>query len=107
MKDFFAVLSAELVKVYNYIRYLCEQIMRQYRVYNPQELRCFIESLPELELLCDRVEDLLVNKYLKGSKINYKLEFREERVVELQYYLDYELAQDPKTPKSTRSAEIK
>ena len=45
--------------------------------------------MPELELLCDKIEDLLVNKYLKGKKINTKIEFKEERIAEVLYYLDY------------------
>lgn len=73
MRELFVVMSGELVKLYSYIRYLCDQILRQYRVYNPKDLKCFLQSLPELELLCDKIEDLLVNKYLKGKKIAAKI----------------------------------
>ena len=49
--------------------------MRQYRIYNPTDLKCFLRSLPELELTCDKVEDVVVNKYLKGKKNSCKVEF--------------------------------
>lgn len=48
MRELFVVVSGELVKLYSYIRYLCDQILRQYRVYNPKDLKCFLQSLPEL-----------------------------------------------------------
>lgn len=38
MKELFVILSGELVKVYSYIKYLCDQILRQYRVYNTKDL---------------------------------------------------------------------
>ena len=40
-----------------------------------------------MELICDKIEDLLVNKYIKGKKVNAKIEFKEENVAELEYYL--------------------
>lgn len=36
------ILSGELVKVYSYIKFLCDQILKQYRVYNPKDLKCFL-----------------------------------------------------------------
>lgn len=38
MKELFVILSGELVKIYSYIKYICDQILRQYRVYNPKDL---------------------------------------------------------------------
>lgn len=75
------------MNVYGYLRYLVGQIISQYRIYNPVDLRCFLKTIPEMELICDKIEDLLVNKYIKGKKVNAKIEFKEENVAELEYYL--------------------
>lgn len=87
MKEMFYNFSGEIVKVYEYIKYLTDQIFVNYREHSLNDLQCFIDYLPELELLCDRIEDLIVNKYLRGKKIKVKIDFKEEKIAELQYYL--------------------
>ena len=52
-------------------------------------MRCFLKVLPEIELVCDKIEDLLSNKYLKGKRANVKLELKEELVAEIDYYIRF------------------
>ena len=86
-RELYRIISAELVILYSYLNFLTEQIMHQYKAYNPIDLKCFLDSIPEMETICDRIEDLLVNKYLRGKKVSSKIEFKEESVAELKYYL--------------------
>ena len=44
-------------------------------------------TIPEIELICDKMEDLLLNKYFKGKPIKGKIYFKEEKVLEIKYFL--------------------
>lgn len=39
-----------------------------------------MNTMPEIELTCDKIEDLLLNKYFKGKPIKGKIYLREEKV---------------------------
>lgn len=49
-------------------------------------LECFMDSVPEIELLCDQMESMITNKYYKGKIPNKKVYFSEEMLQEMEYY---------------------
>ena len=87
-REFYRILSSELVDVYSYLYYLINKVMSNYRLCSKADLRCFLKVIPEMETICDRTEDLLVNKYMKGKKVRQKVEFTEEVVAEISFYLE-------------------
>ena len=78
MCEFYKIISMELVNVYGYLRRMVKQIFEHYREYSRSDLRCFLKVLPEIEMVCDKIEDVLSNKYIKGKKPSSKLELKEE-----------------------------
>ena len=47
----------------------------------------FLDTTPEVEVLCDQMEDFFLNKHFKNEKLGKRLYFREEDIQELRYYL--------------------
>ena len=47
----------------------------------------FLGAIGEIELMADRVEDFLMNKYFAKEKVHKKLYFKAEEVAKLQYKL--------------------
>lgn len=41
---------------------------------------CFISVLPEIELITDRLEDFIMNKYFKGKSLGRKIGLKEEDI---------------------------
>ena len=78
MCEFYKIISLELVNIYGYLRCMVKQIFEHYREYSRSDLRCFLKVLPEIEMVCDKIEDVLSNKYIKGKKPSSKLELKEE-----------------------------
>ena len=87
-REFYRTLSSELVDLYSYLYYLISKVMNNYKLCSRAELTCFLQVIPEMETVCDRMEDLLVNKYTKGKKIRQKVEFTEEVVAEMSFHLE-------------------
>lgn len=50
-------------------------------------LECFIGSVPEIELLCDQMENFITNKYYKGNNPNKKVYFKAEALQEIEHYI--------------------
>lgn len=46
-----------------------------------------MRTLPEIELMCDKIEEILVNKHFKGSPPLIKLYLKEDRIQEICYYI--------------------
>ena len=40
-----------------------------------------------MELTCDKIEDFMLNKYIRGSFLSSKCEYKEENVKEILYFL--------------------
>ena len=87
-REFYRILSSELVNLYSYLYYLISKVMNNYKLCSRVDLVCFLQVIPEMETVCDRTEDLLVNKYMKGKKIRQKVEFTEEVVAEMSFHLE-------------------
>lgn len=61
--------------------------MGDYRKQEAEVLECFLGSVPEIELLCDQMENFITNKYYKGSNPNKKVYFRMEALQEIEHHL--------------------
>ena len=75
--------------VYSYMKMIIDEILTNYRVFDVSQLKCFMKTIPEIELTCDKMEDLLLSKYFKGKAIKAKIYFKEEKVQEICYFLEY------------------
>ncbi len=73
--------------VYSYMKMIIDEILVNYRGFDVAQLKCFMKTIPEIELTCDKMEDLLLNKYFKGKAIKAKTYFKEEKVQEICYFL--------------------
>ena len=47
----------------------------------------FNDIVPEIEILCDDIEEFLMNKYFKQKSLGKKLYFKEEKLQEMTFYL--------------------
>ncbi len=77
--------------LYSYLKSIIDEIVGNYRRLDVGQLKCFMKTIPEIQLTCDKMEDLLLNKYFKGKPIKAKIYFKQEKVQEICYFLDYEL----------------
>jgi hypothetical protein len=50
-------------------------------------LDCFLKTIPEIELYCDKIEEFMQNKYFKGKGAAKKIYFRYEEIDEMVYHL--------------------
>jgi hypothetical protein len=95
--EFYRTLREELLLGYGYLRLLVDYFLANYTTIDALTLDCFMHSLPEIELLCDRVEEFLMNKYFKGRAPPRKIYFQQDKIDEIAYYLGShrpKLAQD-------------
>jgi hypothetical protein len=80
-------LRNELMLAYKYMFFVTDVFVKRYRECDWTILDCFMKSLPEIELLCDRMEEFLMNKYFRGKGPSKKIYFPEEKIREICYYL--------------------
>jgi len=52
--------------------------MVHYEEHDLIDVRCFVESIPEIELMVDKIDDFLVNKYFKGRAPSQNIYIKEE-----------------------------
>jgi len=57
-----------------------------------ERVRLFNSIIPEVELLCDQMEEFMVSKYFKGKGMSKKIYFLDDKIQEMNYYLH----RDPK-----------
>jgi hypothetical protein len=50
-------------------------------------LAVFLGAVSEIELMADRIEDFLMNKYFAKAKVDKRLEFKAEEVAKLDYHI--------------------
>jgi hypothetical protein len=60
------------------MRHLIDDYMLHYEQHNINDAHCFFETIPEIELLVDKMDDFLVNKYFKGSAPSLNIYIKEE-----------------------------
>ena len=72
---------------YEYIRFICSHIFHNFKAYELSDLQCFMKTLPEIELLCDRMEEVMLNKYFRGKGPAQKIYFKVEEAEEITYYI--------------------
>lgn len=70
------------------MRYICDRFTKLYPHIEISIIRSFYSIIPEIELLCDEMEEYVVSKYYKGKGIGKKLYFQEEKIKEIQFYLE-------------------
>lgn len=58
------------------MKLIIDQILLTYRELDVEQLKGFMKTMPEIELTCDKIEDLLLNKYFKGKSIKGKIYLR-------------------------------
>lgn len=73
--------------IYNYLRGITSCFIKEHQSSPFEDLKCFIKTLPEIELLCDKMEELLLNKYFKGRGPSSKIYFQEEEIAEITFYI--------------------
>ena len=80
-------MRSELFLGYTYMRYICGYFIESYERVDVGLLEFFLSVVPELEKLCDQMEDFFLNKYYKSEKLGKRLYFNEDKIQELKYYL--------------------
>ena len=83
----FNVIWIELMMIYDYLRRAIHKIFAHCEEVKVERLRVFLEIIGEVELLADKMEDFLMNKYFGKSKIDNRLYIFAEEVAKLEYYL--------------------
>jgi hypothetical protein len=86
-KEFYRVWRAEVLLGYLHVKRITDDFLENYRSKEGEVLACFMDSIPEIELLCDQMEAFITNKYFRGKSPNKKLYFSEEVLQEIVYYL--------------------
>lgn len=86
-KEFYRSVNEHLLFSYEYIRFICLQVLKSYKAYTLSDLQCFMKTLPEIELLCDRMEEVMLNKYFRGKGPSQKIYFKVEEAEEINYYI--------------------
>lgn len=66
--------------LYGYLKHLIDHIIEFYQQCDLVDLGCFIKTLPEIELVADKIEDFLMNKYFRGKGPSKKIYFNEEQI---------------------------
>lgn len=77
--------------------------MSEYRTMEREDVYCFLNSIPEVELLCDELDEFVMNKYFKGKSPSKKIYFKEEDINEILYYL--QMNGDKKEEEMVKTAE--
>jgi hypothetical protein len=85
--DFYRTMRNELFMGYNYMRYICTYFTQAYMNTSLSIVELFTSIVPELEILCDRMEDFFLNKYYKTESLGRRLYFNEQSILEIKYYL--------------------
>lgn len=85
--EFYKRLSDHLKIIYDYIRLIVHRFVKEHKEIDIGQLKCFMKTLPEIELFCDKMEELLLNKYFKGKGPSPKIYFNEEEVAEIHYQI--------------------
>jgi hypothetical protein len=94
-----------VLTVYNYLKKVVDGLTRQYRMLREEDLECFIMSIPDIEIVCDQAEDLMMNKYYRGQAPRRKIYFKQEDIFEIQYFLQRDNRPDVKDDTKTAASE--
>jgi hypothetical protein len=87
-QNLYKIMRGELGMGYNYLKYISNHFLTSYQQIDPSLVTYFTDMIKDIELLCDQLEDLFLNKYFKSEKMGKRLYFKEEDVQELRYFLD-------------------
>lgn len=69
----FSVIWVELMAIYDYMRRAINRIFSIYEEVKVEKLKVFLEIVGEIELITDKMEDFLMNKYFVKAKIEQRL----------------------------------
>lgn len=72
---------------YSAMKKVVDELVGNYRLKQLEVVRCFVASVPEIELLCDQMENFITNKYYKGNNPNKKVYFKVEALQEIEHYI--------------------
>lgn len=50
----------------------------------------FVDVMPDLEVLCDQMEEFFLNKHFNEEKMGRRLYFKEEDIQKLRYHLAHQ-----------------
>lgn len=53
--EFYRVISEQLLGIYVYLRLIVANFLKEHRRCSLEDLECFLKTLPEIELLCDKL----------------------------------------------------
>lgn len=76
-----------MVLGYGAMKKVIDELLGDYRRQEAEVLECFVGSVPEIELLCDQMENFITNKYYKGNNPNKKVYFKVEALQEIEHHL--------------------
>jgi hypothetical protein len=57
------------------MKYICDRFMRLYEHIDIRIISLFNSVIPEIELLCDEIEEYVVSKYYRGKGMGKKIYF--------------------------------
>ena len=69
-----------MLENYDILKNICDCILKDYQTYDLELVECFVNSINEMELVADKMEDFLMNKYFKGKHLHRKIYFKVEQI---------------------------
>jgi hypothetical protein len=69
------------------MRHICNHFLTAYTSIPLGTLEFFLAIVPEVELLCDQLEDYFLNKYFRCQEMGRRLYFKEEQLMELRWHI--------------------
>lgn len=72
----YKTLSSEFLILYDYMRSIVNRMFTEFKEVDARELKVFLDAIPEIELMTDKLEDFLNCKYFDGMKLQLQVYFK-------------------------------
>lgn len=82
-KALYGVFKDEMMMLYGYMVKIVESLFKSFYDIEAGQLRMFLDVIPELEILADRIDEFLLNKYFDGEKPKRDLYFKLEEIAKI------------------------
>jgi hypothetical protein len=66
---------------YNYMKFICDRFLRLHKELDFLIIDTLYKIIPEIELLCDQMEEFMINKYFKAKSLSKKIYFKQEDIL--------------------------
>jgi hypothetical protein len=72
----YKIISSEFLLLYEYMRNIVNRMFMEFKEVEPKELKVFLDAIPEIELMTDKLEEFLNCKYFDGTKLQSQVYFK-------------------------------